>query len=296
MCAPLRRTAAQGPSPAHGRPRRALPRKTLPELANPGTRTNVRESPFQVPHSSSCMKPAWILLLAAALTFVTGASGSAPAGGVRFSQSLSAADRAASGLDRLTSDEVAVIDALVRRDNPARNADTPPRFSQRLTADERKIAGFGTLTADELPQLDAFIERYHSAKLARTLLAPPTFLSRHARMQPENAKPEKNVHGSFSLSYGFGKGGYSEKTGSMVVHIDDPQRRFSVSIGYTESHVKGGSLYRDPFLGDSLYRDPLQRDPFYRDSRSHDAFSDSRTRLDSRGVDLRTELTNPLAR
>ena len=247
------------------------------------------------------MKPAWILLLVVAVTFVTGASGSAASSGIRFSQSLNAADRTASGLDRLTSDEVAVIDALVRRDTSARNAETPPRFSERLTADERKIAGFGTLTAEELPRLNAFIERYHSAKLARTLLAPPTFLSRHSRMQPENAKPEKNVHGSFSLSYGFGKGGYSEKTGSMVVHIDDPKRRFSVSIGYSESHVKGGSIYRDPFLGDSLYgdpfyRDPLSRDPFYRDSSFDDPFNDSRSRLDSRGVDLRSELRNPLAR
>lgn len=242
------------------------------------------------------MKPAWILLLAIALTFVSGASGSAASGGVRFSQSLNAADKTASGLDRLTSDEVAVIDALVRRDATARNGESSARFSQRLTEHEQKIAGFDTLSAGELPRLDAMIERYHSAKLARTLLAPPIFLARHASMQPENAKPEKNVHGSFSLSYGFGKGGYSEKTGSMVVHIDDPKRRFSVSIGYTESHVKGGSIYRDPFLGDSLYGDPLYRDPFYRDSLYNDPFNDYRGRLDSRGVDLRTGLNNPLAR
>ncbi len=242
------------------------------------------------------MKPAWILLLAAALTLISGASGASAPGGVRFSQSLNATDKTASGLDRLTSDEVAVIDALVRRDTTARNGESPARFSQRLTEQEQKIAGFDTLSAGELPRLDAMIERYHSAKLARTLLAPPTYLSRHARMQPENAKPEKNVHGSFSLSYGFGKGGYSEKTGSMVVHIDDPKRRFSISIGYTESHVKGGSIYRDPFLGDSLYGDPLYRDPFYRDSLYNDPFNDYRGRLDSRGVDLRTELNNPFAR
>ena len=82
----------------------------------------------------------------------------------------------------------------------------------------------------------------------------------------------------------------------MVVHIDDPKRRFSISIGYTESHVKGGSIYRDPFLGDSLYGDPLYRDPFYRDSLYNDPFNDYRGRLDSRGVDLRTELNNPFAR
>ena len=35
------------------------------------------------------------------------------------------------------------------------------------------------------------------------------------RLLATEKKPERRVHGTFSLSYGFGKGGYSEKTGSM---------------------------------------------------------------------------------
>jgi hypothetical protein len=67
----------------------------------------------------------------------------------------------------------------------------------------------------------------------------------------------------------MGSGGYSEKTGSMVLTMDDPARRYSITIGYSESHVKGGYGYpglyydRDPFNDrDALYG----RDPFYRDS------------------------------
>ena len=151
-------------------------------------------------------------------------------------------------------------------------------FSQRLTGDEQRTAGLLKLSATELPKLDGFINRFQNAKLARTLLAPPTYLARSSRVTPTEAKKEREIHGSFSLSYGFGSGGYSEKTGSMLLTMDDPARRFSISVGYSESHIKGGNGYiyrdpfydRDPFYRDRLYdrdpfydRDPLYRDPFY---------------------------------
>ena len=192
---------------------------------------------------------------------------------VRFSNTLNADERTASGLTKLSSDEVAVIDALVRRDTARAGAANPsaPTFSGRLTAGERETAGLKKLTDEELPQLDSFIARYQGAKLARALLAPPTYLARHSRGAPTEAKQERQIHGSFSLSYGFGSGGYSEKTGSMMLTLDDPARRYSISIGYSESHVKGGHLYHDPYYtrGPLLSRDPFDdlRDPFY-DSRS----------------------------
>src|SRR4051794_34116432 len=74
---------------------------------------------------------------------------------VRFSQSLNAEDRAVAGVTRLSSDEIAVVDALVRRDVGTRartNSDEKAgaTFSARLTADERRIAGLPKLTAEEL--------------------------------------------------------------------------------------------------------------------------------------------------
>lgn len=233
------------------------------------------------------MKPAWIVFLAASLAFA-GIARSAT-GDVRFSQSLNAADKASSGITKLNSDQVAVIDALVRRDTTSRGSSTPAgaeetraRFSQRLTADERRVAGLAQLSATELPQLDTFVDRFQAAKLARTLLSPPVFLSRHAGLKPENgAKEEKKLHGSYSLSFGWGKGGYSEKTGAMVLNYEDPERGFAVSIGYSETHVKGGSLYRDPFYSD--LHDPFygtSRNPFYDGRR--DPFYQSRLGIDVR--------------
>lgn len=180
----------------------------------------------------------------------------------RFSQQLSADERKECALTKLNSDQVAVIDALVRRDTAARAGsapapDTPAEFSKRLTADERRTAGLTTLTPAEVAKIDAFVERVQSARLARTLLAPPTFLTPRAqRLRPEDTKKEKErpIHGTFSLSMGWGSGGYSEKTGAMTMTLEDPDKGYSVTIGYSESHIKGGPL---------IYRDPYY-DPFYR--------------------------------
>lgn len=165
----------------------------------------------------------------------------------RFSTSLSAADRAAAGLGKLSSDNVAVIDALVRRDTSARTGSVPSggaTFSQRLTADERRIAGLAGLTAAEGAQLDAFVERAQTARLARSLLAPPAFLARPSRaVEPREKKTEREIHGSFSLSYGMGSGGYSEKTGAINLSFEDPARGLTINVGYSESHIKGGRGY-----------------------------------------------------
>lgn len=173
----------------------------------------------------------------------------------RFSQSLATGDRTAAGLDRLSSDQVAVLDALVRRDLAAqaapRRADAPPlaaRFSQRLSADERRNAGLGALTETELPQLELFVERRISAALGQVLLAPPTFVPLSVRARVAEAKPKTpEIHGSFTLGMGFGKG-YSEKFGGMTLTYEDPVRNFAVSFSYAESHIKGAVPYyaRDP--------------------------------------------------
>jgi hypothetical protein len=197
---------------------------------------------------------------------------SAAASDLRFSVALEPAERSACGLTRLSSDQVAVLDALVRRDmgmrasaapaDPAKGHQPGATFSQRLTAGERETAGLPALSAAELTQLDAAVDRHQNARLARTLLAPPTFLSPRSSIVPTERKKEREIHGSFSLSYGVGSGGYSEKSGSMQLTLEDPAKGFSISVGYTETHTKGGTPYylsRDP-LYDRMYN-PLS-DPF----------------------------------
>ncbi len=207
----------------------------------------------------ACLKSGSVLLFAMALLLTVATAGAEE---LRFSATLGAPDRTASGLSKLTSDQVAVIDALVRRDTgrrgPSSAADGEKEvggatFSQRLSPEERKTAGLPALSAAELAQLDAQVERLQGARLARTLLAPPAYIARTSRLVPTEKKKEREIHGSFSLSYGMGSGGYSEKAGSMVLTMEDPARGYAISVGYSESHVKGGyGVYRDPF-----YRDPF---------------------------------------
>lgn len=64
------------------------------------------------------------LALLTAITSVATAADTPPP--TRFSQSLASADRTATGLDRLSSDEIAVIDALIRRDLATQSAPGAP--------------------------------------------------------------------------------------------------------------------------------------------------------------------------
>jgi hypothetical protein len=169
------------------------------------------------------------------------------------------------GLTRLSSDEIASLDALVRRDIASRittNAEPAPgtTFSQRLSADERRVTGVASLTENEVAKLNALVDAHAAARLARTLLAPPVFLARKSRIQPEETKTQPEIHGSFTLAYSWGSGGYSAKTGAMVLSFEDPKRRFSISVGYSETHVK----YDDGADGEYIRRGPpdaFEREP-----------------------------------
>lgn len=208
------------------------------------------------------MNPGAKLLACACLVAATFATPSLRAldAPLRISQSVTPTERAAIGLDRFSSDQIAVLDALYRRDliaqSAPRRADapaTPARFSERLTLDEQRTAGLLLLNNDELAQLDAAAARAGTATLARTLLAQPTFVpvsmrARVAEVAVRNKLPE--IHGSFTLGMGFGSGGYSERFGGITLNYEDPAHNLAISFSYSESHVKGGS-------GNYVLRDPL---------------------------------------
>ena len=192
------------------------------------------------------------LLRALLLAAVRHAAGARAQDELRFSTWLGAEEKADAGLARLDADRLAVIDALVRRDSsrPAA-AGTPADFSARLTTDERRTAGLDTLTPAERGSLDAAVARHQAARAARSLQAPLVLASPRGRITTEERRPERGMHGAFSLSYTFGRGGYSERTGSILLTHDDPASGLSVSIGYTETHAKGPAPYylaRDPFM------------------------------------------------
>jgi hypothetical protein len=184
------------------------------------------------------------------LVIVAAAAGQAQE--VRFSQRLTAAERTASGLEKLSSDQLAVLDALVRRDAVmGAGSDAahplPPRFSQRLSADERKSAGLDLLTEAELTRLDALVVQFRAGGPPPVAAesATTTLLSELKGQAPE-------IHGMISFTYGAARGGYSEMGGSILLNYDVPELGTSVLVGYGEMHVNGPSFGRGGVPFDTL--------------------------------------------
>jgi len=195
-----------------------------------------------------------MFLLAAALLAVALTATAWATDLVRFSQALTAEQRVVTGLDQLTSDQLAVLDALVRHDDAYAVPSTlahprPARFSQRLNADERRNAGLTRLSIDQLARLDALVEQ-------RVPLRVPAVVSASAVTTPtvevERVRPQ--IHGEVTLGMGWGSGGYSEMGGSMVLDYSDPAHGLDLLMGYSEVHTKGSYLYRgcpETFAGPS---------------------------------------------
>ena len=189
------------------------------------------------------MSPAGRIFPRFLLVLLCTAAALAAAEDLRFSATLTPAQRAGAGLAQLTSDNVAVIDGLVRQDEAAskfkNNAVDHTRFSQRRTAHERAIAGLARLTAAQLGQLDELVRR--------RLAGPEPEPAATAALSSGAAGPGANsvayrrpleIHGEISYTYGWSKAG-SFQGGGLVLTYDDPAHRFSVAVGYSEFHGKG---------------------------------------------------------
>ncbi len=158
---------------------------------------------------------------------------------VRFSQTLTSGELTDAGIARLSPDQLAVLDALIRRDvkingvtDPAHPA--PPRFTLRLLPEERDRAGLGRLTAAELVRLDALVDDFESGRRPAR-----TSSSAGAGWKPRLYRPSPEIHGMLSFTYGVGSGGYQEMGGAMAVTVDDPAHALSLWFGYATMRTKG---------------------------------------------------------
>lgn len=176
----------------------------------------------------------------------------------RFSKTLSSTEVATAGLAELSSDQVAILDALVRRDIAQSEfvAKTPraARFSERLSADERRNAGLDVLNDNQRAQLDASVQR---------LIAPPptTETSSTASfgttgranaasgVRSVKIRRDPEIHGSMTLMVAVGSHDYTAYGGGVVLTYDDPANKFALSVAYSEVRSKGG-LYHGGFYYD----------------------------------------------
>ena len=173
---------------------------------------------------------------------------------LRFSKTLAPAELSATGLDQLSSDQLAILDALIRRDiSQSRFVSKDPRpdrFSARLTDSEREQSGLAQLAEPHLAALDA-----HVAPLA----APPasasgvrfTPNSRYAPVPSVKIDRGPRIHGELTLMVAAGSDGYSAYGGGVAVTLDDPAGKMALTVAYSEVRSKGGHPWR--YCGDYYY-------------------------------------------
>jgi len=188
------------------------------------------------------LRPLAILLLTLAMA-LTGSLRAADE--TRFTRSLGGDDFTAVGLNLLNSDQIAVLDALVRRDATKLAAmrpsqPRPDRFSDRITADERKNAGLDALSETQLKLLNTKVQQFVSPAPTGQLAIGSSGALPASSVPSAKLRRELEVHGSVSLMYGVGSHGYSEKGGAMVVSVEDPTSGLALAVGYSEVRTSGG--------------------------------------------------------
>jgi hypothetical protein len=178
----------------------------------------------------------------------------------RFTDSLTAQQRTELGLNGLSSDNVAVINALVRQDESTvqlrNNNVRSTRFSQRRTEHERTIAGLDQLKPEQIAKLDELIgQRFAPAPspLLESAMVPSALSVSSVENNSAPRRPE--IHGSFSLTYGWGKGG-SVMGGDATLMYEDPDHRYSVLFNYSQYRGKGfvPGLYPGDFYSPYSFR------------------------------------------
>lgn len=167
-----------------------------------------------------------------------------------FIATLSNSDKAAIGLDGLAEDEWVALDDLVaedlafaRRENLK---DLDSTFIGRRSEADRKQAGLDRLTAEQLAKLNELV--------AAAIAKRPTPKQRPRLKESDVlAKRRGEIHGSVSLTYGWGAGGRDYRAGALWLDYYDPESRVGIGVGIATS--EGGPGYFYPGYYPGYYRD-----------------------------------------
>jgi hypothetical protein len=198
------------------------------------------------------MKPRTLLLLAASLAALAVHAGESS----RFSQSLTTEQRTVTGVERLDSNQVAALDALVRlnltqaaadaqKAERAKNASEataaliaqPAAFSRSLSADQRRAAGLDALTPEQQAQIDTLVA-------ARTPGAPHYEPAAPKQVEAVQFFPNRfEMHGEVGLSLGTGSGGYNSREAWVTSTLLDTKTGTQLSV----TVASGTEKWKRPF-------------------------------------------------
>jgi len=186
-----------------------------------------------------------------------------------FSATLSAEAKTSSGLARLTPTELAVLDRVVADEVALARQQNMTEFSENFIArrspEERQQAGLDRLTPEQQARLNDLV--------AAALASRPKPKERPRLKEGEILAPPKpaEIHGSVTLSYGWG-GGRSIRGESLWLDYYDPETRLEIDVGISNYSGNGfGGYYPDgpasgyyyggpPFLLNTAARDDSRAD------------------------------------
>jgi hypothetical protein len=166
-----------------------------------------------------------------------------------FTQGLTSAERASVGVSKLSTSQVAVLDALVAQDVTIAHQGGVTGFSTDFSArhfeTEGDASGIDRLSVSERASLDRLAARAIAtgpspdeafAYTPPKVLPPPAPPASHSVV--EDVK-KAEVHGDVSLTVGAGSHGSSFYGTGMDVSVTDPTGRFTVAVGFETFHGKG---------------------------------------------------------
>ncbi len=168
-----------------------------------------------------------------------------------FAAKLTAEEKAAAGLGKLSLEQIAALESLVAKEMTlARQGDVRGfggTFISRRTDGERGVSGLGTLTTGEKYQLDRLVLR----ALAPREPQPPISIT----WPPSDGelllktKSDWETHGFVQLEYGFGSGDREYKAGTAAVEQVNVKTGTAFTLAYTA--VEGDGLWygRDYSMG-----------------------------------------------
>jgi len=160
-----------------------------------------------------------------------------------FSEGLSAQERAACGIPKLTAPQVASLNTLVEHDvTLARQGGVTgfsSAFAARHTEQERAAAGLDRLSEKERLALDSLAAR------AIAMGPPPSQAFEYVPAPPAppealvSAPPAVQVHGDLSFTVGGGSHGSGFYGASMDLYVTNPSGTFTVGVGVAEYRGRG---------------------------------------------------------
>ena len=161
-----------------------------------------------------------------------------------FTATLSAEQKTAAGLDVLTPAELAGLDRIVADEVGLARQQNIGEFSENFVArrstGERQLAGLDRLTAEQQAKINEFV--------AAALAARPKPKERPRIKDSEVLVPARpaEIHGSVTLSYGWG-GGRSFRGESLWLDYYDPESRVGIGVGIANYSGGFAGYYPDDY-------------------------------------------------